>query len=177
MMIKKLAAIVALLAVFAGLSLPAGAADTPDEQYVLEMPTDSPKIFPTYGISANGLGEYPTNINYLVGKKSDGNQLGVSKVTGVGFCNSLSDTACVGASVLQYKAQIGLCATADSTDCISDITVKNQDGLNLEISSKELFPAARAGDFIGDPKVGLPSGGSAPLITVPSLPHAGGKNI
>ena len=174
-MTKKLITFIALLSVALGLALPASGADVPDEQYVLEMPADSPNIFPTYGISANGLGEYPTNINYLVAKKSDGNQLGVSTVTGVSFCNSLSDPSCVGASVFQYKAQLGLCATADATDCISDITAKNQDGTNLEISTKELFPGARAGDFTGDSSARLPSGGSAPLVTIPGLPHAGGN--
>ena len=77
-MIKKLITTALSLFVLSGLALPAVGADLPDEQYVLEMPTDSPKLFPTYGLSANGLGEYPTNINYLVGKKSDGNELGVS---------------------------------------------------------------------------------------------------
>ena len=172
---KKLASAFLSMGVLVGIAIPATGADIPDEQYVLEMPADSPKIFPTYGLSANGLGEYPTNINYLVGKKSDGNQLDVSKVTGVSFCSSLLDTACVGSSVFQYKAQLGLCATANSPDCISDITAKSQDGTNLEISSKDLFPGVRAGDFTGDSTVGLPSGGSAPLITVPGLPHAGGN--
>jgi hypothetical protein len=172
---KKLASAFLSTAVLVGIAIPATGADIPDEQYVLEMPSDSPKIFPTYGLSANGLGEYPTNINYLVGKKSDGNQLDVSTVTGVSFCNSLLDAACLGSSVFQYKAQLGLCATANSTDCISDITAKSQDGTNLEISSKDLFPGVRAGDFTGDSTVGLPSGGSAPLITIPGLPHAGGN--
>ena len=172
---KKLSSVFLSAFVLVGIAIPATGADVPDEQYVLELPADSPKLFPTYGLSANGLGEYPTNINYLVAKKSDGNQLGVSAVTGVSFCNSLSDVACAGASVFQYKAQLGICATSDSTDCISEITVKNQDGANLEISSKELFPGVRAGDFKGDSTVGLPSGGSAPLITIPGLPHAGGN--
>ena len=171
---KKLSAVFLSAVVLAGIAIPATGADIPDEQYVLELPADSPNIFPTYGISANGLGEYPTNINYLVAKKSDGNQLGVSAVTGVSFCTSLSDAACAGASIFQYKAQLGLCATPDSTDCISDITVKSQDGTNLEIAAKDSFPGQRAGDFKGDPTAGLPGGGSAPLITIPGLPHAGG---
>ncbi|MEI7722825.1 MAG: hypothetical protein WCI86_03730 [Actinomycetota bacterium] len=175
MIFRKLAAIVAIIGLAGGLSLPAGAADTPDEQYVLIPPSDSPNTFPTYGISANGIGEFPTNINYLFGKKSDGGQLGVSKITSVGFCTSLTDSACAGAAVVQYKAQLGICATPDSTDCISDITVKGQDGSNLAISATESFPGARSGDFTGDSKAGLPSGGATPLITVPGLPHAGGN--
>ena len=173
-MIKKLITLAASLVVLSGLAFPAIGADIPDEQYVTALPSHDIKSIPSYGITANGLGEFPTNINYLLGKKSDGNQLGVSKVTGVGFCTSLTDTACVGAPVLQYKAQIGLCSEALTNDCISDITIKSQDGSNLDFTTSS-FPAARAGDFKGDPSMGLPSGGPTPLITVPGLPHAGGN--
>jgi hypothetical protein len=171
---KKLISIAASIIVLSGLAIPAVGADIPDEQYVTALPSHDIKSIPTYGITANGLGEFPTNINYLLGKKSDGNQLGVSKVTGVGFCTSLSDSACVGASVLQYKAQIGLCSDVLTNDCISEITIKNQDGLNLDFTTSS-FPAVTAGDFKGDPSMGLPSGGPTPLITVPGLPHAGGN--
>jgi len=174
-MIKKLIALAASLVVLSGLALPAVGVDIPDEQYVLELPADNPKNVATYGISANGIGEFPTNINYLLGKKSDGSQLNVSKVTSVGLCKSLSDEACNGASIVQYKAQFGLCTTSDSTDCIADVTVKSQDGSDLPISTSEGFPGTRTGDFTGDAKAGLPSGGATPLITVPGLPHAGGS--
>ena len=173
-MIKKLIALAASLIVLSGLAFPAIGADIPDEQYVTALPSHDIKSIPSYGITANGLGEFPTNINYLLGKKSDGSQLGVSKVTGVGFCTSLTDAACVGAPVLQYKAQIGLCSDALTNDCISEITIKSQDGSNLDFTTSS-FPAARAGDFKGDPSMGLPSGGPTPLITVPGLPHAGGN--
>jgi hypothetical protein len=173
-MIKKLIATAASLIVLSGLALPAVGAEIPDEQYVAALPYHDVKSIPSFGIVANGLGEFPTNINYLLGKKSDGNQLGVSKVTGVGFCTSLTDSACVGAPVLQYKAQIGLCSDALTNDCISEITIKNQDGSNVDFTTSS-FPAARTGDFKGDPSMGLPSGGPTPLITVPGLPHAGGN--
>jgi hypothetical protein len=173
-MIKKLIATAASLIVLSGLALPAVGAEIPDEQYVAALPYHDVKSIPSFGIAANGLGEFPTNINYLLGKKSDGNQLGVSKVTGVGFCTSLTDSACVGAPVLQYKAQIGLCSDALTNDCISEITIKNQDGSNVDFTTSS-FPAARTGDFKGDPSMGLPSGGPTPLITVPGLPHAGGN--
>ncbi len=171
---KKLIATVASLVVLSGLAFPAVGADIPDEQYVAALPDHDVKSIPSYGIAANGLGEFPTNINYLLGKKSDGNQLGVSKVTGVGFCTSLADSACVGAPVLQYKAQIGLCSDVLTNDCISEITIKNQDGSNIDFTTSS-FPGARTGDFKGDPSMGLPSGGPTPLITVPGLPHAGGN--
>ena len=173
-MIKKLFAVLSSIFVLSGLALPAVGADVPDEQYVAALPAHDIKSIPSYGIAANGLGEFPTNINYLLGKKSDGNQLGVSKVTGVGFCTSLTDSACVGAPVLQYKAQIGLCSDALTNDCISEITIKNQDGSNIDFTTSS-FPASRTGDFKGDPSMGLPSGGPTPLITVPGLPHAGGN--
>jgi hypothetical protein len=172
---KKAISVVALLTISVGLSLPAGAAGLPDEQYVIELPTDNPSNIPTYGISANGIGEFPTNINYLFGKKSDGNDFYVSKITSVGFCTSLSDSNCAGASLIHYKAQFGICATPEATDCISQITAKNQDGTNLEITSTEAFPGSVAGVFTGDPKAGLPSGGASPLITIPGLPHGGGN--
>ena len=85
-MIKKLIATAASLIVLSGLALPAVGAEIPDEQYVAALPSHDVKSIPSFGIVANGLGEFPTNINYLLGKKSDGNQLGVRKVTGVGFC-------------------------------------------------------------------------------------------
>ncbi len=173
-MIKKLISIVASSIVISGFAFPAAGADIPDEQYVTALPSHDIKSIPSYGIAANGLGEFPTNINYLVGKKSDGNQTGISKVTEVGFCTSLNDPACVGASILQYKAQIGLCTDALTNDCISEISIKKQDGSNLDFTTSS-FPAARAGDFRGDPSMGLPSGGPTPLITVPGLPHAGGN--
>jgi hypothetical protein len=173
-MIKKLFAVLTSIFFLSGFALPAVGADVPDEQYVAALPSHDIKSIPSFGIVANGLGEFPTNINYLLGKKSDGNQLGVSKVTGVGFCTSLTDSACVGAPVLQYKAQIGLCSDALTNDCISEITIKNQDGSNIDFTTSS-FPAARTGDFKGDPSMGLPSGGPTPLITVPGLPHAGGN--
>ena len=61
--------------------------------------------------------------------------IGVSKVERVlASVNSLSDTACVGASVFQYKAQLGICSHAKQVNRLySGITVTpNQDGTNLE---------------------------------------------
>lgn len=174
MKITRFASVVAALTITFGLVSPLSAADVPDEQYVLELPSHDLNSVPTYGISANGIGEFPTNINYLLGKKSDGTQLGVSKVTAVGLCTSMSDAACAGATVVQYKAQLGLCSATLTNDCISEITIKSQEGSNLEYTSSS-FPGARAGDFTGDPTLGLPSGGPTPLITVPGLSHAGGN--
>ena len=174
MKLKKVASLVAVFTISIGLISPLSAADVPDEQYVLELPSHDINSIPTYGISANGIGEFPTNINYLLGKKSDGNQLGVSKVTSVGLCTSMNDSACAGASVVQYKAQLGLCSAELTNDCISEISIKNQDGSNFEYTSSS-FPGTSAGAFTGDPALGLPSGGPTPLITIPGLPHAGGN--
>lgn len=175
MNLKKLTSICVLVAFIGSFSITAYAANIPDEQYVLELPADSPLTVPTYGISANGLGEFPSNINYLLGQKSDGKELFVSKVTSVGLCTSLTQGVCAESSLLQYKAQLGICSTPSSTDCIAELTVKSQDGTNAQISTTENFPSSSEGAFSGDSKVGLPSGGSSPLITIPGLPHAGGN--
>jgi len=171
---KKVFSLFVAFTFLAGLSVQAVAAGVPDEQYVLELPAHDPSTIPTYGISANGLGEFPTNINYLLGKKSDGNQIGVSKVTAVGLCTSMADAACVGASVLHYKAQLGLCTNSLTNDCISEITVKKEDGSNLDFTAST-FPDSTSGAFSGDANLGLPSGGQTPLITIPELPHEGGN--
>ena len=172
-MTKKLISFIAVLSVALGLAIPASGADAPDEQYVLALPNHDVSTIPTYGISANGLGEFPTNINYLLGKKSEGNQLGVSKVTAVGLCKSMADSACLGASVVHYKAQLGICSAELTNDCIYEITIKGPNGTNLDFTTSS-FPGSTSGLFTGDPSIGLPSGGQTPLISVPGLPHAGG---
>ena len=161
--------------IFLSLAQTSNASAIPDEQYVLEMPTENVSAIPHYGIAANGFGEYPSSINYLVGKKSDGIILDSSKVTEVGLCSSMTDSACNGAAVHQYKAQIGLCSALNNTDCISEVNIKNPDGTVAEITSRQSFPGSRLGDYTGDSSFGLPSGGSAPLLTIPSLPHEGGN--
>ena len=167
-------ALTVLVALVLSISITSAAQGVVDEQFVGSPPSDVRRI-PYYGFYANGLGAFPANFNFLVGFKADGSVMNESKVTGVGACQSLADENCKGAQLIRYRAIIGLCENKDSTDCIQDIRVTKDQGEQIAFSREEVFPPSNSDHFTGDSKIGLPSGRSAPIISIPTLAHSGGN--
>ena len=106
------------------------------------------------------------------------NGIGISSGT---WCNSIDDAACKDLNHLQLFAILPPCESAEQSDCISRVSVVNNQG-KLEDAS----PVSKvqdldfgqynltAGEFSGDARYNQPAGGSAYIWTFPTYKHRGG---
>lgn len=149
------------------------AATTPDEQFVGQPPSDVRSV-PYFGFSANGLGPFTINFNYLFGKVAEGTVWNESPIQEVGLCKKISDLLCTRATYVSYFATLGFCKNLEALDCIESFSVTDSSGKLVPVTERSSFPGDRVGDFEGKPSIGLPGGGAAPLLSIPGLPHSGG---
>lgn len=115
-------------------------------------------------------GEKNLNRSYLAARVIKDN-----KLISIAPCSNLSDSACVKADAIDYAAQLGICESSESTNCIVSVEAVDSDGKRLPGEAVGTFPHPFSSDFKGDPTVNLPSGGSMPLIKISGAEHAGGN--
>ena len=123
-----------------------------------------------FGINAD-----PAFLNSFTTPWLSGREVGADGlVKSVSTCSSLSDPACAKMNVFKARTMMPLCTSDADTNCIEGISAINASGETLEVQTGEKFPGAQAQDYVGDPARKLPSGGPAPLVTIPGAPHDGG---
>jgi hypothetical protein len=170
---RILVGFVTCLMLVSPLTYQATADSVPAEQFVGTPPADVRSV-PHYGFSANGFGPFSVNFNYLFGKVSDGLEIGVSKVTEVGLCKAITDRLCAQASMVKYRAIFGFCDDVIKVDCIEEVSVIGKDALPVKFDQGETYLGSNQESYSGNPEIGLPSGRSAPIISIPTLAHSGG---
>lgn len=124
-----------------------------------------------FGINAD-----PAFLNSFTTPWLSGREVGADGIVqSVATCSSLSDPACAKMNVFKARTMMPMCISDADTNCIEMVSAINSAGENLEVQTGEKFPGAQSQDYVGDPARKLPSGGPAPLVTIPGAPHAGGN--
>ena len=124
-----------------------------------------------FGINAD-----PAFLNNFTNAFLSGREVGSDRIVkSVATCSSLNDPICSKMNVFQARSMMPICTADLETNCIEKISATNAAGEAIEVITGEKFPGVRSQDYIGDPARKLPSGGQAPLVTIPGAPHAGGN--
>ena len=89
-------------------------------------------------------------------------------------CKSLTDPVCANSNYWQAGSLYPFCESASQTDCIEEVTARDDSGKKLEVALGDKFPGARPQDYVGTPSRGLPSGGQTNLVHIPGAAHASG---
>jgi len=124
-----------------------------------------------FGINAD-----PAFLNNFTDPWLSGREVGSDGlVKSVSTCSSLTDPICSKMNVFKARTMMPICTSDLETNCIEKISATNAAGEAIEVKTGEKFPGVRSQDYIGDPARKLPSGGQAPLVTIPGAPHSGGN--
>jgi len=170
-MFRKIAAVITFFALAGGLSMPALAADTPYEQFVISPP---PGDVPSLGVVIEDSQKLKNTFSTLQAFTSDGTQQGVSKVTSVSNCFEYGSKECGQDKFFNFMANLGFCNPDVLTDCVQGVTATNSAGKNLAVNYVGTFPEKMAYAFKGNLQANLPTGGSTFLVDIPEAPHVAG---
>lgn len=77
----------------------------------------------------------------------------------------------------EFNSLLGPCRTSVESDCIELVQARSGTGPIETATFERPFPESGANDFLGDPKMKLPSGGPAGVWRFPSIRHAGGEDF
>jgi len=165
MIFRKLGAIVAIICLAGGLSLPAGAAQISDEMFSVEN---------VPGLGYLGYTAYPD------GAAIDGNSglIGMKtsnlKVEAISRCKSIEDSNCSDKDFFQYTSIFPLCKADSDVDCLEAVFATTKDGKELTVNNIVPFSSLTNHEYVGSPPDNLPSGGVPTLFDVPDAPHSAG---
>jgi hypothetical protein len=90
-------------------------------------------------------------------------------------CKSYDTSICTTKMFYNYKAFFGSCVDSTSHDCVLSVTAKSADGKEHTATYVEDFPGKSEYSFVGSPEANLPDGGSAFIVSIPTLPHSHGN--
>ena len=160
-----------LVALVSTLVSPSFAASVPDEQFTLSSPSDGVQ---SLGIVVEDSQHVRGVFSKLQAFTADGNIPMKSKVTSVTTCKSYGTTGCESNKFFFYDAVLGMCKDTSSFDCVTKVSAKDASGKSLAVNYVEEFPGRTPYEYVGDPSVNLPSGGSSFIVDIPEAPHSGG---
>lgn len=168
MKFQRFASIGIVTALLFGSTL-AHAADAPsyDESYRGKAPA-------TYGnigintASSEQLFMFTSNFVSLVGDQSHTESITV--------CTSLATPGCQVFDRQQARADLVPCSSTIASDCLIGLVVRDAQGKEVSSTPISGGVASTSQLFTGDPTVGLPTGGSPTLYSVPAATHSGGDS-
>jgi len=170
MKIRKLAAVSAILALSIGLTLPAGAADIPDEQWSL----------PTSGVAQTSENQgilIQENLQIAENTSVLGGNLSVmNDPSGVRYCTSISDESCGGLVNMYFDAILPKCNNESDTNCVAGVTAISVSGEEKGATFVRNLPEAGFTDFPASPSINLPQGSSPSLWKIPGVMNGGGTD-
>jgi hypothetical protein len=82
-----------------------------------------------------------------MGQESSGDIVGVSPVTALHKCKSLTDSLCSASKAFFYESLFDKCSQELLVDCVSDVTAINAEGKTLKVNFLSEYPGARPDDF------------------------------
>jgi len=182
MIFRKLAAIVAIICLAGGLSLPAGAADIPDEQ----LTTPRPPVENTGGYSGAYYDDQRTlnrAFSYVEAWKGSYFEDG-SYIT----CKSAEDEPCKSSNSIAFETPLSPCSEIRTRDCVSGFSVRSSGSNEIQATLVELTETALnefgniqksryANTFKGDQKRGIPDSGKVSVWKFPGVKHVGGDEF
>ena len=151
-------------------SYTASADTAPGEQFVISNPPTNDRYT---GINLADSSEAKNTNTALEAFTADGTSTDSKMLTRT-TCHAVGDPGCETSKYFQYNAQLGLCDSKITTDCVQSVFATDSAGRKLVGSFVENFPGDTAYTYRGDPSIGLPSGASTFIVDFPDLPHPGG---
>ncbi len=137
-----------------------------DEQY---LPPWAPAFKNVQGYYHNDLAGLYRFPSYAVAITRDSAGNGTQVVA----CKNIAGADCVGSDV-HFRADLPMCSTQVSVDCMRDIAITDASGKSLDYTVVGEFPTGNPQYFTGSPTLKVPNGGGPTLIKVPGAPHNGG---
>ena len=179
MIFRKLAAIFVVICLAGGLSLPAGAADIPDEQLTIPRPP----VENTGGYSGAYFDDQRTLFRAFTYIEAWGsNNFALSEAT---TCKAATDEPCNSSDNLFFETPMSPCSTLILRDCIISLSGRVGEGALINATLVETvtstFPTLGtdglkkyATPFSGNPTRGIPDSGFASIWKIPGMIHPGG---
>ena len=150
--------------------VPAGAADTEDEQWA--VPQDSSATF--HGLVLQNSVDFLGSFSYLLA--SNGRKR--TKETFDRFvCTSTSDPNCGTKNDItdfSFNAVLPPCETSSQTDCVESLYVLTGSGVEAQATFLRYVAPKHPNLYPADSKIKLPRGSSPSIWSIPSAPHAFG---
>jgi hypothetical protein len=171
MKLKKFTLAVSLITLLAGAFIPAGAAEFPDEHFVISSP---PGNVPSFGVVIEDSQKLKNTFSTLQAFTSEGSQQGISKVLTVNNCYEYGTAECGQDKFFNFMANLGFCNEGLTTDCVQAVSATNSAGKKLAVNYVGAFPEKMAYAFKGNLQANLPTGGSTFLVDIPEAPHVAG---
>lgn len=163
---KKIPALIALLTLTIGLTVPAGAVDLPDEQWFLPTP---------YTTSGQELQSITIQENLQIAENTSALSAVINPNDGqTRYCKSVSDEFCGPASSMFFDAILPKCSINTETNCVVGISAISATGIEMSGTYVRNFPDSGFTDFPAAPERNLPMGSTPSLWKIPGLMHGGG---
>jgi hypothetical protein len=148
----------------------AQAADVPGEQFVIGNPATNDRYT---GINLSDDQATRNTYSALEAFTADGTSPGSRMLTRA-VCKKVGDPACGPEKYMQYEAQLGMCDAKVTSDCVTEVFARDENGREFVGKYVEDFPGASEFSYEGNPEINLPTGSSTFIVDFPEVPHAGG---
>lgn len=170
MILRRLTAVIATLTLAGGLSVSAGAADIPDEQW--SLPTSSiPQTSENQGIAIQENLQIAENTSVLGGSLGAADDQSQYR-----YCASVTDEFCSVAKSMFFDAILPKCLTDNDTNCVAGITAISASGEEKSATYVRNIPESGFTDFPASPSRNLPQGSSPSLWKIPGVINGGGTD-
>ncbi|MCX6444236.1 MAG: hypothetical protein NTY85_01705 [Actinobacteria bacterium] len=150
----------------------AQAAAIPDEQFVISNPPTDDRYT---GINLADDNSAKNTFSALEAFTATGTSKESSILTRQ-TCQKIGSKGCEADKYFQYNAQLGMCDSKLTTDCVTRVFARDLSGKEIEGFFVENFPGNTEYSYPGDSSIGLPAGVSPFIVDFPTHPHAGGTN-
>ena len=137
-----------------------------DEQY---LPPFAPGFRNYQGIYHNDLAGIYRFGSYAINIVRDSS----GQATSVTACKDIAGPECAGTEN-HFAADLPLCSSAITIDCLRDITITDADNKPLAFTIEGEFPKGNPQSFTGSAALKVPNGAAPTLIHIPGAPHKGG---
>ena len=148
----------------------AQAADVPDEQFVVGNPPTNDRYT---GINLADIDFAVSSLSSLEAMTGDGTTPEAT-MTSRTPCQKIGSAGCEANKYFQYNALLGYCDSSLTTDCVTKVFAKDENGKEIVGKFVESYPGTTEYTYPGDPSIGLPTGSSSFIVDFPELPHQGG---
>jgi hypothetical protein len=169
----KLSRKLGLLLIAAALVSPSFAhgAEMPGEQFVVGPP---PGDTPSLGVVIEDSQKLKNTFSTLQAFTADGVERGRSKVKSITNCKSYGEAGCEQYKYFNYMANLDMCSTSLTQDCIQSVFARDKNGKDLKVDYVSAFPQTMPYAYKGNLQVKLPTGGSNFIVDIPEAKHVGG---
>lgn len=147
------------------------AADIPGEQFVIGNPPTNDRYTGINLADDQFSRNTYSSLEAFTANGTDRSSQMLTRTT----CKKLGDAGCGNEKYFQYNAQLGMCSSNVTSDCVTKVFARTDSGEEVVGKYVEDFPGPGEFSYQGNPALNLPSGTSTFIVDFPQIPHAGGS--